>query len=493
MYNHVVAKRSGINWQPVSKLGLRRTELGYGETVWGEDVPQDFADADYPENPDGFSTDTYTSVTQTLTEQARLSLALLQEQEAKANFENNPTPPKTSASVNEHLPFVMDDYAAARRIKVLLAKGLLDKTSVGRFVDDRSSTNDGFKVDAEESNASQSHLKATQEALDAIAVASSEQSIEEQVAEPEVQAEAKGIPLEEVVQREEAQFAKGLAQGKEEGKAEGFEAGKAQGLEEGKALGLEEGKGQGLEEAVQEALEKGKAQGLEEGITQGIEQGERQAREAMEQEVATQCEVLSQVAEGLHDLLQDPQRFFNPLKRLALNMAQHIAKHELSISPQAIDALVQNCLNELDHPIKGAVVVELNPQDKKLLETLATANLQGVHLEAVPQLASGSVRVIANDMVVEDLIENRLEALTRSLALKEITPRAEPVVEANKNPEASSEENSPVISAELSEEASPEIPMETSPAVPEELSFEPTLDVDEQVKKDDGEAEDVHS
>lgn len=483
MYNRLVVPRSAIPWQPASKLDLRRSEVGYDTTVWGEDVREDYADAPYPENLDGFATDAYTSVTQTLTEQARLSLALLQEQETQASFDSNLTAPKTSASVNEHLPFVMDDYAAARRIKVLLAKGLLDKKNVGRFVDDRdisdsADTNDDLKI-------AQSHLEATQEALDAITAESSGQSTEEQIDEPEVQAEAKGIPFEEVVQREEAQFSKGLAQGIEEGKAEGFEAGKAQGLEEGKALGLEEGKGQGLEEAVQEALEKGKAQGLEEGIARGIEQGERQAREAMEQEVATQCEVLSQVAEGLHDLLQDPQRFFNPLKRLALNMAQHIAKHEISISPHAIDALVQNCLNELDHPIKGAVVVELNPQDKKLLETLTAASLQGVHLEAVAQLASGSVRVIANDMVVEDLIENRLEALTRSLALKEVTPRTEPVVETNKNPETEVQE----ASTELSEEASPE----ASPEAPEELSFEPTSEVDEQIKKDDGEAEDVHS
>jgi len=483
MYNRLVVPRSAIPWQPASKLDLRRSEVGYDTTVWGEDVREDYADAPYPENLDGFATDAYTSVTQTLTEQARLSLALLQEQETQASFDSNLSAPKTSASVNEHLPFVMDDYAAARRIKVLLAKGLLDKKNVGRFVDgrdisDSADTNDDLKI-------AQSHLEATQEALDAITAESSGQSTEEQIDEPEVQAEAKGIPLEEVVQREEAQFSKGLAQGIEEGKAEGFEAGKAQGLEEGKILGLEEGKGQGLEEAVQEALEKGKVEGLEEGIARGIEQGERQAREAMEQEVATQCEVLSQVAEGLHDLLQDPQRFFNPLKRLALNMAQHIAKHEISISPHAIDALVQNCLNELDHPIKGAVVVELNPQDKKLLETLTAASLQGVHLEAVAQLASGSVRVIANDMVVEDLIENRLEALTRSLALKEVTPRTEPVVETNKNPETEVQE----ASTELSEEASPE----ASPEAPEELSFEPTFEVDEQIKKDDGEAEDVHS
>lgn len=447
MYNHVVAKRSGPAWQTASQLQLRRSDLEYGATAWGEDARPDFADAPYPENPDGFSTDTYTSVTQTLTEQARLSLALLQEQEAQALFDSDLTPAKTTASVNAHLPFVMDDYAAARRIKVLLAKGLLDKTSSGRFVDDLSATKSNFHSDTEELSTPPSHLEATQEALDAVALEESEPTQQEPQAEPEHIEPAPGISLAEVAQREQAEFAKGLTQGIEQGKALGFDEGKTQGLEEGRALGfeagkaqgLEEGKGLGLEEAVQEALEKGRAQGLEEGIAQGVEQGERQAREAMEQEVATQCEVLSQVSEGLHDLLQDPQRFFDPLKRLALNMAQHIAKHELRTSPQAIDALVQNCLNELDHPIKGAVVVELHPEDKKLLEKLTPLSLQGIHLEAVPQLASGSVRVIANDMVVEDLIENRLEALTRSLALQEIAPRSEQFVD--KHDEPSEEDN----------------------------------------------------
>jgi hypothetical protein len=114
---------------------------------------------------------------------------------------------------------------------------------------------------------------------------------------------------------------------------------------------------------------------------------------------------------------------------------------------------------------------------------LNTANLQGIHLEAVPQLASGSVRVIANDMVVEDLIENRLEALARSLALKEIAPRAEPQVE----------EKSTELSEALSTEESPKMPLAATPEVLEEMSFDPPSEVDENVKKDDGEAEDVHS
>ena len=497
MYNRLAAKRSAIPWQSASQLRLSRSNLRYGTTVWGEDVPTDFEDAAYPENPDEFSTDSYTSVTQTLTEQAQISLALLQEQETQTFFDSELAPPKISASANENLPFVMDDYAAAKRIKVLISKGLLDKTLAGRFVDELSFSKSETHPEITDSNTSLSHLDVTQEALDAVLTEESKLSAPENLKLKEAGVDdipnAQLITPEKLVQNEEAQFAKGLAQGIEEGKVLGIEQGKTQGLVEGRLLGFEEGKALGLEEGrgislveVQEALEKGKTQGFEKGIAQGIEQGERQAREAMEQEVVTQCEVLSQVAEGLHDLLQDPQRFFNPLKRLALNMAQHIAKHELSISPQAIDALVQNCLNELDHPIKGAVVVELNPQDKKLLETLTSASLQGVHLEAVPQLASGSVRVIANDMVVEDLIENRLEALTRSLALKEVTPRPR----ENSSVRSSVEESNTEIevqdnSAEFSEEASPE--------VPEELSFEPTLDAEVQVKKDDGEAEDVHS
>jgi hypothetical protein len=93
-------------------------------------------------------------------------------------------------------------------------------------------------------------------------------------------------------------------------------------------------------------------------------------------------------------------------------------------------------------------------------------------------------------MVVEDLIENRLEALARSLALKEV-PRAEPQVqeESTEISEALSTEESP----EMPLAVTPEVPLAATPEVLEEMSFEPPSEMEEQVKKDDGEAEDVHS
>jgi hypothetical protein len=92
---------------------------------------------------------------------------------------------------------------------------------------------------------------------------------------------------------------------------------------------------------------------------------------------------------------------------------------------------------------------------------------------------------------VEDLIENRLEALARSLALKEIAPRAEPQVqeESTKISEALFTEESP----EMSLAVTPEMSLAVTPEVLEEMSFEPPSEMEEQVKKDDGEAEDVHS
>jgi len=178
------------------------------------------------------------------------------------------------------------------------------------------------------------------------------------------------------------------------------------------------------------------------GLAQGIEQGERQAREAMQQEVAAQCAVLSAVTHDLNALLQDPKKFFEPLKRLALHVAEHVVMKELSTSTEAIERLVQRCLDELDHPAKGAVVVELSPQDKERLQAQDSALVAGMRLDAVKGMKPGSVRLFANDTVVEDLVEHRLEALARSLSVDVEDWRAKSVLA---QPEAEVSESEPEV------------------------------------------------
>lgn len=151
----------------------------------------------------------------------------------------------------------------------------------------------------------------------------------------------------------------------------------------------------------------------------GYTEGERMAREAMAQEIAAQRTVLEGVTQQLHALLQDPQQFFEPLKRLAVHVAEQVVLQELKTSPQVIAQLIQRCLDALDHPAQGLVVVELHPQDKARLLKTAPELIQGMRIETADDLHVGSVRLFANDAVVEDLVEHRMHTLVRGLQVKE--------------------------------------------------------------------------
>jgi flagellar biosynthesis/type III secretory pathway protein FliH len=270
-----------------------------------------------------------------------------------------------------------------------------------------------------------------------------------ETAAPVLPAVAGGIAPEEVAQREAEQFAKGLAQAREEAAAQlaeavriateeamakGLEEGLAQGKAEGLAEGMEQGLAKGTEEGKAVGLEQGKAEGLEAGKEQGLAEGEAKARAEVVDEMAAQRVVFESVATELGALIADPKKFFEPLKRLAMHVAEQVVVGELQTSSKGIERLVQRCLDELDHPVHGAVVLELNPEDKELLQTQGGDFIKGMRLEAVHEMQRGSVRVFANDTVVEDLVDHRLEGLAKALlidvdAWREKSPLAQRILE----------------------------------------------------------------
>jgi flagellar biosynthesis/type III secretory pathway protein FliH len=218
--------------------------------------------------------------------------------------------------------------------------------------------------------------------------------------------------LAEAVEKAKAEA---LAQGIEQGLAQGI----AQGIEQGIAQGIAQGKAEGLEDGIQQGLAQGLAQGREEGKAQGLSEGEEQARADASEEMAAQRVVFENAAQALHALIDDPKKFFEPLKRLALHVAEQVVLAELQTSTVAIERLVQRCLDELDHPVHGALVLELNPDDKARLQAQAGDLIKGMRLEAIHDMKPGSVRVFANDTVVEDLVEHRLATLANALQVDE--------------------------------------------------------------------------
>ncbi|MBD8048979.1 FliH/SctL family protein [Limnohabitans radicicola] len=152
----------------------------------------------------------------------------------------------------------------------------------------------------------------------------------------------------------------------------------------------------------------------EEAYQRGLEAGLAQAREELNAERQHERELFRHLTIELRSLNQDPQRFFEPLKRLSLHVAEQLVRGELQISGHVVDTLIKQCLEQFDHPAEKAVV-SLNPADMQRLQAMEPSVTQGLDLEPDPLLNAGSVRVRVNDTVVQDLIEHRLEPLVRRL------------------------------------------------------------------------------
>jgi hypothetical protein len=128
--------------------------------------------------------------------------------------------------------------------------------------------------------------------------------------------------------------------------------------------------------------------------------------------------LLGNIEKAIQGLKEVPDQRHEPLKRLAMHLAEQLVLVELSLSPNSVQALIERCIETLDITPSASVVVELNPNDMALLQARAPEpgeEKQTWRLQADPTLLPGSVRVRADDAVVSDLVEHRLESLAQSL------------------------------------------------------------------------------
>jgi len=192
----------------------------------------------------------------------------------------------------------------------------------------------------------------------------------------------------------EASHAQGHAEGLQLGLIQGHEQGHEQGLKAGHAQAIEDAKAQARAD-MQAALDAAKAQ----------------ASETLNE----QLKVLQTLNEKLTSFSDNPNALFEPVKRLAVHISEQLVLAELNLSGQAIERLVQRCLDELDMHGQSPIVIELNPQDKARLQDINAEVLKNMQLLAVPSLHPGSVRLVVNDTQIEDLIEHRLQTMANRL------------------------------------------------------------------------------
>ena len=166
-----------------------------------------------------------------------------------------------------------------------------------------------------------------------------------------------------------------------------------------------------------EGFAAGETAGFEKGQAAGQASGEQRGREAAEATFKDAVRALSAAASAVKTLNDDPRQYFDPLKKLALHLAEELVRGELTQSPAAIERLIQLSLEELEAPTKR-INVQLHPADLAQIQTHDVALENGLVLQADSAMTRGSVQVSSNDAVVQDLIQKRLRTLANKVLLK---------------------------------------------------------------------------
>ncbi len=167
-----------------------------------------------------------------------------------------------------------------------------------------------------------------------------------------------------------------------------------------------------IETAREEARIEAHAAGFQEGLEAGLEQAKAEMQASVDEKLA----VIDQMIKGLHQLERDPNTLFEPMKKLAMHLAEQLVRGELTQSAQVIARLVDNCLRELAASGEKAVIVHLNPEDLEQYKPLVAQFGDSMVLRPDALLSRGSVRASLDGSVVEDLIDRRVKGLSKSLA-----------------------------------------------------------------------------
>ena len=167
---------------------------------------------------------------------------------------------------------------------------------------------------------------------------------------------------------------------------------------------------QALEAAKQQGYEQGHAAGLSEGLAQGQAQGQAQAETAWQAQQALLAELVAQIPR----LSEQVNGWREPMRELALHIAEQLVRGELRATGEVAARLVQGALDNLEQP-SARVVATLHPDDAAQLNAMASELPKDMRIQPDPSLTRGSVRVSTDDSLIEDLMSTRLESLAAQL------------------------------------------------------------------------------
>ena len=174
----------------------------------------------------------------------------------------------------------------------------------------------------------------------------------------------------------------------------------------------------------------------EEAFQAGVENGKHQA----EQSYSEATVALKNLIEKIRLNEGNIKEFHDPLKKLAIHLAEQLIRGELVISSAAIQRLVNQSLEDIERQGTDAIVITLHPEDVESLLDTPDLMKEGIEFRSDIHLSRGSVRVTMGDSAIEDLIEHRLQNIVESLYKENVEDIPSLETEENSNPQESADE-----------------------------------------------------
>ncbi|MDE0764068.1 MAG: FliH/SctL family protein [Porticoccaceae bacterium] len=158
---------------------------------------------------------------------------------------------------------------------------------------------------------------------------------------------------------------------------------------------------------AEEALQQAKREAHDAGYEKGRAESEAHYQKSKDN--------LDQLVASLRTAQSDMTEFYQPLKKLALHLAEQLVRGELSLSSSAIERIAKAALDDVESQGEGPILIYLHPADRDQFGDELYDEFSTIELRSDRTLSQGSVKISIDDTAIEDLIEQRMDKLAEQV------------------------------------------------------------------------------
>jgi flagellar biosynthesis/type III secretory pathway protein FliH len=158
---------------------------------------------------------------------------------------------------------------------------------------------------------------------------------------------------------------------------------------------------------AEEALQQAKREAHDAGYEKGRAESEAHYQKSKD--------ALDQLVASLRVAQSDMSEFYQPLKKLALHLAEQLVRGELSLSSSAIERIAKAALDDVESQGEGPILIYLHPADRDQFGEELYDEFSTIELRSDRTLSQGSVKISIDDTAIEDLIEQRMDRLAEQV------------------------------------------------------------------------------